>query len=214
VSSNLEQVDQPTRFVGRDIELRETNQLLKNADCRLLTLVGVGGIGKTRLAIHLAKGQKQAFAHGVWFVNLQPLQSGNQIASAVMDAVGIVPSGHDTPENQLLQYLPEKKMLLLIDNFEHLLDGVGILTHIIQHAPETKLLVTSREALSLPEEWLYPIDGLPTPQSHQADNVESVTAVELFVERARQVRPNFSLADNRPSVVRICQLVDGLPLAI
>jgi len=212
--SNLEQVDQPTRFVGRETELSETKQLLNNGDCRLLTLVGVGGIGKTRLAIQLAKDQQQTFAHGVWFVNLQPLQSGKQIVSAVMDAVGVVPSGHDTPENQLLQYLQEKRMLLLLDNFENVLDGVGILTQIIQHAPEVKLLVTSREALSLPEEWLYPVEGLPTPQSHQTENVESITAVELFVERARQVRPNFSLADNRASVVRICQLVDGLPLAI
>jgi predicted ATPase/DNA-binding CsgD family transcriptional regulator/Tfp pilus assembly protein PilF len=214
MSSNLEQVDLPTRFVGREPELSETKQLLKNTDCRLLTLVGVGGIGKTRLAIQLAKDQQQIFAHGVWFVNLQPLQSGKQIVFAVMDAVGVVPSGHDTPENQLLQYLHEKKMLLLLDNFEHLLDGVGILSQIIQHTSEIKLLATSREALSLPEEWLYPLEGLPVPQSHETDNVESITAVELFVERARQVRPDFSLADNRASVVRICQLVDGLPLAI
>ncbi|MGB3715979.1 MAG: tetratricopeptide repeat protein [Candidatus Promineifilaceae bacterium] len=214
MSSNLKQVEQTTRFVGRETELSETKQLLNTADCHLLTLVGVGGIGKTRLAIQLAKGQQQAFAHGAWFVNLQPLRSGKQIASAVMDAAGIVPSGHDTTENQLLQYLQEKKLLLLLDNFEHVLDGVGILTQIIQRAPEIKLLVTSREALSLPEEWLYPVEGLPTPLSHQTDNIESITAVELFVERARQVRPNFSLVDNRASVVRICQLVDGLPLAI
>ncbi len=214
MSSNLEQVEQTTRFVGRETELSETKQLLNTADCRLLTLVGVGGIGKTRLAIRLAKEQQQVFTHGAWFVNLQPLRSGKQIASAVMDAAGMVPSGLDTPENQLLHNLQEKNMLLLLDNFEHLLDGVGILTQIIQHAPEIKLLVTSREALSLPEEWLYLVEGLPTPLSHQIDNIESISAVELFVERARQVRPNFSLIDNRASVVRICQLVGGLPLAI
>jgi len=214
MSSNLEQVDLLTRFVGRETELRDTERLLKHPDCRLLTLVGVGGVGKTRLAIQLAKDQQQIFAHGVWFVSLQPLQSGKQIASAVMDAVGVVPSGHDTPEYQLLQYLQAKKTLLLLDNLEHLLDGVGILTHIIQHAPGVKLLVTSREALSLPEEWLYSVEGLPVPPSHQTEDVESITAVKLFVERARHVRPGFSLADNRASVVRICQLVDGLPLAI
>lgn len=214
MSSNLEQVDQPTRFVGRETELSETRQILKNADCRLLTLVGVGGIGKTRLAIQLAKDQQQTFLHGGWFVNLQPLQSGKQIVSAVVDALGVVLSGHDTPENQLLQYLQDKNLLLLLDNFEHVLDGVEFVTQIIQCAPAVKLLVTSREALSLPEEWLYPVEGLPFPLSHQTDNVESITAVELFVERARQVYPNFSLADNQASVVRICQLVDGLPLAL
>jgi predicted ATPase/DNA-binding CsgD family transcriptional regulator len=214
MSTNLEQVEQTTRFVGRETELSETRQLMNNADCRLLTLVGVGGIGKTRLAIQLAKDLQQAYAHGAWFVNLQPLQSGKQIASAVMDATGIVPSGHDTSENQLLQNLQEKEILLLLDNFEHLLDGVEILTEIIQRVPKIKLLVTSRQALSLPEEWLYPVEGLPTPLSHQTDNIESITAVELFVERARQVRPSFSLVDNRASVVRICQLVGGLPLAL
>ena len=212
--SNLAQVDQPTRFVGRETELSETQQILKNADCRLLTLVGVGGSGKTRLAIQLAQAQQQFFGHGVWFVNLQPLQSGKQIVSAVADAVGIVLSGYDTPENQLLQYLQDKNLLLLLDNFEHVLDGVELVTQMIHHAPAVKLLVTSREALSLPEEWLYPVEGLSIPLSHQTDEIESITAVELFVERARQVSPNFSLADNQASVVRICQLVDGLPLAL
>lgn len=212
--SNLEQVDQPTRFVGRETELGETKQILKNADCRLLTLVGVGGIGKTRLAIQLAKDQQQAFLHGVWFVNLQPLQSGKQVVSAIVDAVGVVLSGYGTPENQLLQYLQDKNLLLLLDNFEHVLEGVEVVTRIIQRAPAVKLLVTSREALSLPEEWLYPVEGLPVPPSHQTDQLESITAVELFVERARQVSPNFSLADNLAGVVRICQLVDGLPLAL
>lgn len=214
MSSNLEQVDLPTRFVGRETELRDTKRMLSNPDCRLLTLVGVGGAGKTRLATRLATDQLHSFAHGVWFVNLQPIQSGRQIASAIMDAVGIAPSGHDAPENQLLQYLQGKQTLLLLDNLEHLLDGVGILTHIIQYATGVKLLVTSREALSLPEEWLYLVEGLPVPPSHQTVGVESITAVELFVERARQLRPDFSLADNPASIVRICQLVDGLPLAI
>lgn len=214
MASNLEQVDQATRFVGRETELNEITHLLDNADCRLLTLVGVGGIGKTRLAVQLAKGQQRAFLHGVWFVNLQPLQSGKQIVSAVVDVLGVVLSGHDTPENQLLQYLHDKNLLLLLDNFEHVLDGVEFVTRIIQGAPTVKLLVTSREALSLPEEWLYPVEGLPFPLGHQTDKAASTTAVELFVERARQVYPNFSLADHQDSVVRICQLVGGIPLAL
>ena len=139
----------------------------------MLTLVGVAGIGKTRLAIQLAKDQQQTFVDGVWFVDLEPLQSGKQIVSAVLDALGVPLSGHATLENQLLQYLQEKKILLLLDNFEHVLDGVGILTKIIQHAPGVKLLVTSREALSLPEEWLYPVEGLSTPKNHLTIDAES-----------------------------------------
>src|SRR5262245_41953914 len=100
MASNLEQMDQATRFVGRETELNEITQLLENMDCRLFTLVGVGGIGKTRLAVQLAKGEQQTFLHGAWFVNLQPLQSGKQIVSAVVDVLGVVLSGHDTPENQ------------------------------------------------------------------------------------------------------------------
>ena len=212
--SNLEQVDQTTRFVGRETELSELNRLLQSPTCRLLTLVGVGGTGKTRLAIELARRQQSLFPHGVWFVNLQPLQSGKQIAVATMDAMGVVPSGRDTPENQLLQYLAGKQALLLIDNFEHVLDGVSLLPHVMKRAPEIKLLVTSREALSLPEEWLYPVEGLPTPPSYQTDELEDVTAVKLFMERAHQVRPDFALKDDQAGVVRICQLVEGLPLAL
>ncbi len=214
MASDLEQVDQPTRFVGRETELSETRQILHNADCRLLTLVGIGGSGKTRLAIRLAKDPQQAFLHGAWFVNLQPLQSGKEIVSAIVDALGVVLSGHDTPQNQLLQYLQDKNLLLLLDNFEHVLDGAVLVTQIIQHAPAVKLLATSRAALSLPEEWLYPLEGLPFPHGDEAGTVEASAAVGLFVERARQIVHGFSLHDNQASIVQICQLVDGLPLAI
>ncbi len=212
--SNLDLFDQPTRFVGRELELGETRKLLEKPACRLLTLVGVGGIGKTRLAVQLARQLEPLFPDGAWLVNLQPLQSGAQIVPLVVDAIGLVPSGHGSLESQLLQYLQNKKTLLLFDNFEHVLDGVRILTRILQHAPEVQLLVTSREALSLPGEWLYPLEGLSTPQSYQTDQAEFSTAVELFIERARQLSPDFSWIDNRAGVVRICQLVEGNPLAI
>ena len=223
---NLDQADQPTRFVGREIELSETRQILQNADCRLLTLVGIGGSGKTRLAVQLAKDPQQPFAHGTWFVNLQPLQAGqgnavataSAIVGAIADAMGVALSGHDTPQKQLLQYLQDKHVLLLLDNFEHVLEGTALLAEILQHAPAVNLLVTSRAALSLPQEWLYPVEGLPFPAvyqgGHQDQAIETSAAVRLFVERARQIVPGFSLHDNQAAIVEICQLVEGLPLAI
>ncbi|MFN8468118.1 MAG: tetratricopeptide repeat protein [Caldilineaceae bacterium] len=226
MASNLDQADQPTRFVGREIELSETRQILHNVDCRLLTLVGIGGSGKTRLAIQLAKDPQLPLAHGAWFVNLQPIQSGQEfsgaivgaIVGAIADAMGVVLSGHDTPQRQLLHYLRDKHLLLLLDNFEHVLDGTVLLAEIMQQAPAVKLLVTSRVALSLPQEWLYPVEGLPFPAAyhgdHQDQTVEASAAVRLFVERARQLVPSFSLPDNQAAVVEICRLVDGLPLAI
>lgn len=226
MASNLDQVDQPTRFVGREAELSETQQILQDADCRLLTLVGIGGSGKTRLALRLAsrlaEEQQEAFAHGVWFVNLQPLEPGPAlappIATAIADAMGVVLSGHDAPDRQLLQVLQDKSLLLLLDNFEHLLEGAGLLSEIMQRAPGVKLLVTSRAALSLPQEWLYPVDGLAFPGAPGGERweheVAGSPAVRLFVERARQLVPGFSLHDNQAAVVEICQLVDGLPLAI
>lgn len=237
MASNLDQVDQPTRFVGRETELSETRQILQSAGCRLLTLVGIGGSGKTRLAIQLAREQQRAFAHGAWFVNLQPIQASPEVATAIVaaiaDAMGIVLSGHDTPQNQLLQYLGDKEVLLLLDNFEHVLDGAGLLGEIMQQAPAIQLLVTSRAALSLPQEWLYPVEGLPFPVERKGDQwgdasssqrtdewareVEASAAVRLFVERARQIVPGFSLHHDPATageICQICQLVDGLPLAI
>ena len=145
-----------------------------------------------------------------------------RLSGAIADAVGVVLSGHDTPQTQLLHYLRDKHLLLLLDNFEHVLDGTVLLAEIIQQAPAVKLLVTSRAALSLPQEWLYPVEGLPFPAAYQDGHkgdrqdqtVEASAAVRLFVERARQIVPGFSLPDNQAAVVEICRLVDGLPLAI
>ncbi len=207
---------QPTSFIGRGPEVAKIIELLADPDCRLLTLVGTGGIGKTRLAIGAATKMVDAFAYGVYFVPLQSIQSTDFLISAVADAIKLPLSGQQDPQIQLFNHLDNKEMLLVLDNFEQLLDkgGAQLLVNILKAGSSVKLLVTSREVLNLQEEWLYPIHGLPVPDNVQTQNPEIYGAVQLFVERARQVQRDFSLADESEQVIRICQLVEGMPLAI
>lgn len=271
----------PTTFIGRVNEVAEIKDLLADRACRLLTLIGPGGIGKTRLAIQAATEMLEApgqsalsnrmapvaddgpekpgrtvdetqvsrdvgFTHGVYFVALQPIQSFDFLVSAVADAINVPLTGQEDPVVQLLNYLHDKQMLLLLDNFEHLLapslsipqgeaehsmsppEGEGaaavdLLSDMLTVAPGMKLLVTSREVLNLQEEWLYHVQGLSFPTSpqtpllleeEQGEGLEAYSAVQLFVERACRVRRDFSLAEEGADVVRICQLIEGMPLAI
>ena len=123
-------------------------------------------------------------------------------------------AGTGEPLAQVCQYLHDKAYLLVLDNLEHLLAGLDILTTLLHLAPASKLLVTSREALNLREEWLYPVPGLAYPQATAADTPTDYAAVQLFADRARRVRRDFALADEYARVVRICQLVEGMPLAL
>lgn len=201
-------------FVNRVREIDEITQRLNDPNCRLLTLVGPGGIGKTRLASQVAAACADQFDDGVYFVPLQPLDTPDFIASAIADALRFPFSSGSDPQQQLRQYLREKTLLLLLDNFEHLLDGAELLTDILAAAPDVKLLVTSREVLNLQEEWRYSVSGLHYPETTTADQPGSYSAVQLFIERARQVHGSLSLADEQTDVIRICQLVNGMPLAL
>lgn len=203
-----------TPFVGRERELRELSDMLTDPVCRLLTIFGPGGIGKTRLTIETAAQNQPLFPDGVVFVPLQPLLAADEIPSAIAAVLALQLMGRDNPLAQMLNYLRDKHMLLVLDNMEHLLDGSDLLSTMLAAAPGLKLLVTSRELLNLQEEWLYPLDGLDIPADHTAADLSRNSAVQLFVERARRVRRDFALAAERDSVVRICQLVEGLPLAI
>ncbi|MBI1256408.1 MAG: tetratricopeptide repeat protein [Chloroflexi bacterium] len=201
-------------FVNRVSEIAEITQRLSSDDCRLLTLIGPGGIGKTRLAMRAAANCIDQFDDGVYFVPLQPLDSPEFMVSAIADAIRFRFSSGGDPKQQLFEYLREKALLLLLDNFEHLLDGSDLLTELLAAAPDLKLLVTSREVLNLQEEWRYPIHGLHYPESDDAGHPEAYSAVQLFIERVRRVRGEQPLPDEQAGVIRICQLVGGMPLAL
>lgn len=205
---------QLTSFIGREAELCAVAELLANPACRLLTLVGAGGIGKTRLAIEVAFRVAQHFADGVCFIPLQAVPSPDLLTPAIVDALAIPRSGQADLLSHVLTYLHDKHLLLVLDNVEHLLDAIGVLTAILQAAPAVTLLVTSREVLHLQEEWLYRIDGLAVPADAHADAWANCDAVRLFVERARQVRHDLALETEAAAVVRICRLVEGMPLAL
>jgi predicted ATPase/class 3 adenylate cyclase len=203
-----------TSFVGRASELDAIDRLLEDPGCRLLTLVGPGGAGKTRLALEAAARRVDRYPHGVHFVPLASVASPEFLAPALAEsiqfAVDAVHSGFSA-QDQLLDYLSERSTMLVLDNFEHLVDGAGFLSQIIERAPHVELLTTSRERLNVQSEWVFDVEGLGLAENGNG----SASAVRLFVERATQVVPGFALDDGEYSqALRICRLVDGMPLGI
>jgi predicted ATPase/DNA-binding CsgD family transcriptional regulator len=212
---------QLTPFIGRQAEIEALAACFANADCRLLTVVGPGGIGKTRVAIALieqllATGDPQSmpFLDGVRFVSLVAIRSPESLVEAIAEALQCPLSGHADARAQLLGFLRSKQILLVLDNFEHLIDGAELLTLLLGAAPGVKLLVTSRAALHLQEEWRYPLGGFALPPACSAGDEEQSAAVRLLIERARHVRPDFDVLAEREAIARICHLVEGMPLAI
>jgi predicted ATPase/uncharacterized protein HemY len=226
---------QPTPFIGREALLAEIALRLQDPDCRLLTLVGPGGSGKTRLALEAAAARLEDYAHGVYFVSLAPLRSVDAIVPTVAEAVGFrfsAPRGGGVgiePRQQLLEYLRKKRVLLILDNYEHLLDGVDLMSDILETAPGLKVLATSRARLKVQAEQLFPVPGMYVPEIPpqtppgtapsaplcDAQDAAQYSAVKLFLATARRVQPGFELtAGNQADVVRICRLVEGMPLGI
>ncbi len=203
---------QQTSFIGRETEIAEFSTLLADPACRFLTLTGLGGMGKTRLAIAVARQIQSTFPDGIYFVPLQPLQNADQILPTILNVLNL--KAIQDPRAELLNFLRDKQLLLVLDNFEHLLDGVDLVPTMLQAAPQVKILTTSRESLKLQEEWERQVRGLDYPEDETSGTDEPYSAMHLFQERARQLRGDVDFDSYSDQIVRICQLVEGMPLAL
>jgi len=193
-----------TPLLGRQAELDTLRTQLSRADCRLVTVVAPGGMGKTRLAIEAAQRMRPMFPDGVCFVPLAGVMSPDAIVPAVVQSLALtLPSAPDARAG-LFAYLRHKTMLLVLDNFEGLLEATPLLLELLHHAPGVKLLITSRERLTVSVEWLLPLAGLDVDEA----------AIELFVQRASRAAPAFDPSDGGEAVRELCRLVEGMPLAI
>jgi predicted ATPase/DNA-binding SARP family transcriptional activator len=204
-----------TGFVGRTAEMTLVRQKLANPACRLLTIVGPGGAGKSRLALEAAAALAPAFLNGVWFASLAAANAGEPEALATTLAAALqIPTGAGELKRQVIGYLRQRELLLVLDNLEHLLNDIGWLSELLAAAPDVKILATSRERLNLQAEQIVHLGGLPTPAADHAEP-EKFAAVALFARRARRVEPDFALTpQTAPAVIQICQTVGGLPLGI
>ncbi len=210
---------QPTLFVGRQAELEEINDLLGTEAIRLLTLIGPGGTGKTRLALQSGAELFDRFLDGTYFIDLAPIRDPNSVLATIARTIGVSESSNGSILDDLKEQLRDKSILLLLDNFEQVTAAAVQVADLLQYCPRLKLLATSREALRVRGERLYPVPPLGVPEVNgrrpALADLARYEAVQLFVERAQAVRPNFELTDeNAEAVAELCLRLDGLPLAI
>jgi predicted ATPase/class 3 adenylate cyclase len=210
---------QASEFLGREVELRTIRGLLDDPAVRLLTLSGPGGIGKTRLALQAAADQIDRFEDGSYFVELSAARDADAVFEEVVRAMGVTGAGEMRPLELLTAQLAGRHMLLLLDNFEQVMDAAEGVVELLHRSPRLVIVVTSREPLGVRGEHTFPVSPLAVPPERGAEasaaTVGGYEAVRLFVARAREVRPGFALIDdNALAVAKICARLDGLPLAI
>jgi predicted ATPase/DNA-binding XRE family transcriptional regulator len=208
-----------TALIGREVEIASIREYLLNPSIRLLTLIGPPGIGKTSLSLEAARQLTDDFPDGIFFAPLDPLDDPNLVASTIIRSLGLVETEQQSPVERLKDGIGMKQKLLVLDNFEHLINGAAqLVPDLLLGCPHLQILITSREALRVPGEWLYTVPPLSLPEASSELDLERASrfsALRLFTERARAVRPGFSLnMNNIQPVVIICAQLNGLPLAI
>jgi predicted ATPase/class 3 adenylate cyclase len=209
---------QPTPLIGREREVATLQQMLRRAEVRLVTLTGPGGTGKTRLALQVGADLLEEFGDGVFFVDLAPIRDPGLVASTVAQTLGVRETGGASLVESLKRYLREKQLLLVLDNFEQVLDAAPTVAELLGAARRLKVLVTSRAVLRVRGEQEFPVPPLALPDPRRLPPVEALSqyaAVELFIQRAVNARADFTVTnENAPAVAEICHRLDGLPLAI
>ena len=207
----------PTPLIGRDRELEVLRQHLLGDSVRLLTLMGPGGVGKTRLALAAARSVEGAFPDGVWFIDLVPLQDPTHLDATIAQALNLKDVASHSPRERVDAYLKHRRLLLVLDNFEHVLPAATRIAELVTTCPHVKVLVTSREPLNLRLEHRMPLQGLavPTLTRPTPETVAQAPATALFLERAKLVQPDFaSTPEDVRALAELLRRLDGMPLAI
>ena len=201
-------------FIGRTVELQRIATLLTQDDCRLLTIMGPGGAGKTRLAQRALQELAPAYSNGGVFIALEDVVEPAELGGRLARELGVNLTGSRESLEQVVTFLCERHMLLVMDNFEHLVATASVLEKLLHACPLLKIIVTSRVRLTIGSEQVLPLEGLPCPEAEDQDRIEAFDASRLFVRAAQRVEPGLVPSVEAASIVEICRLVEGLPLAL
>jgi len=202
-------------FIGREPELNELTRLIDSPECRIISLVGPGGIGKTRLAVQFATQIAERFPDGIFFISLASIEDPDLIPIILADTLKFSFYGPRDHTEQLADYLHRMKALLVFDNFEHLrLEGSNFLAFLLSMTHHLKILVTTRERLNMLAETSLEVQGFPVPPAVTIEDFENYSSIKLFLKNAQRISPRFNLEFNAPAIIQICRHLNGLPLGI